>query len=477
MARLQEIPLGGDDREFNSKKSRQSLINLLAEGTRDGIYRTVKDTFGLTEFADESTAGATRGNLFVNSGFMYQVIGETLFRFNEFGTSENLGTCGGSGRARIFSNAVPGDNQIMVLNGIGQGFVFTNANGLVEVTDPDFFSTVAGDVLAERGWFVRDGTNEFFGSDISDLTAYNPLTFATAESNPDSVVQIIRKKSAIWVLGTRSIEYWQTITDDILPLRAVIGASKERGIAAVHSLAEAGERFCWFADDNTVRMIEGSQMTKISDLDFELRVRGDGTAGFPGFTVTDDAIGFFIDGPVHKIYYLTFPTEGYTWGYDFSTGFTHRRASNDLDFWRIGSVTLFNNKLYGSDILNGKIYELDQENKTENGSIMKRQLVTPTISAAVDWTLPLVEIEMEVGQVTDPTLNPVMIVEYSKDGGSTFKHHKSVNLGAWGELRRRVPIRQFGRIIRHRDFMLRFTVTDDVRVQFYSLWADMELDG
>lgn len=477
MARLQEIPLGGDDREYNSKKSKQTLFNLLAEGNADGTYRTVKDTYGLTEFADESNSGACRGNLFVNSGFMYQVIGGTLFRFNGFGTSENLGTSGGSGRARMFSNAVPGDNQIMVLNGIGQGFVFTNAAGLVEVTDPDFFSTVAGDVLAERGWFPRDGTNEFFGSDISDLTAYDPLTFASAESNPDVVLQIIRKKSAIWVLGSKSVEYWQTITDPTLPVRAVIGASKERGIAAVHSLAEAGERFCWFADDNTVRMIEGSRMTKISDLDFELRIRGDGTTNFPGFTVTDDAIGFFVDGPVHKIYYLTFPTEGYTWGYDFTTGLTHRRASEGIDYWRIGSVALFNNKLYGSDILNGKIYELDQANKTENGSIMKRQLVTPTMSAAVDWTLPLVEVEMEVGQVTDPTLKPVMIVEYSKDGGNTYRHHKSVSLGDFGDKRKRVPLRQFGRIIRHQDFNLRLTVTDNVRVQFYSLWGDMELDA
>lgn len=476
MAKLQEIPLGGDERSYNSTKSRQSLINLLAESNADGSYRTVKDTFGLTVFANESMSGATRSNLFVNSGFMYVVIGETLFRINEFGTTENLGECGGSGRAKIFSNGVPGDNQIMILNGIGQGFVFTNTDGLEQVTDLDFFATVAGDVLNERGWFAREGTNEFFGSEISNLKDYEPLTFASAESNPDEVLQIIAKKSALWVLGGKSIEYWQTINNVTLPLRAVIGASKERGIAAIHSLAEAGEKFCWFADDNTVRMIEGSRMSKISDLDFELRIRGDGTANFPGFTITDDAIGLFIDGPVHKIYYLTFPTEGYTWGYDFTTGLTHTRTSDDLGFWRIGSVTLFNNKLYGGDILNGKVYELDQANKTEDGAIMKRQITSPTISSAMDWTLPLIEIEMEVGQVTDPTLDPVMMVEFTKDGGNTFTHHSSVNLGGWGELRRRVPMRQFGRIVRHADFMLRFTVTDDVRVQFYSLWADIESD-
>ncbi len=479
MAELQQIPLGGAGKNYNSKKSRELISNLLAEGNADGTYRTVKDAAGLTEVTDQSASGATRSNLFINSGFMYAVIGDRLFRFDAFFVATNLGLVGGAApiRARIFANSVPGDNQIFILNGIGQGFVFTNGAGLVQVVDPDFFATVAGDVLSERGWFVREDTNEVFGSNISNFNAYDPLTFLSAESNPDNVRQLIAKKSALWVLGSRSVEYFQRITDVTVPLRSVIGASKERGIAAVDSLAEAGERFCWFADDNTVRMIEGQQMTKISDLEFELLVRGDGTPNFPGFTVTDDAFGFFVDGPVHKIYYLTFPTEGYTWGYDLATGMTHERASEGLGHWRIGSATLFNNKLYGGDILNGKIYEMDQGNKTEDGAIMKRVLVTPPISALVDWTLPLLELEMEVGQVTDPTLEPVMLVEYTKDGGNNYVSHQPVSLGNFGELRKRVPMRQFGRIVRHADFALRLTITDDVRVQFYGLYADIELDG
>ena len=206
-------------------------------------------------------------------------------------------------------------------------------------------------------------------------------------------------------------------------------------------------------------------------------MRGDVKPNFPGFTVTDDAFGFFVDGPVHKIYYLTFPTEGYTWGYDLGNGMTHERATEGLGHWRIGSATLFNNKLYGGDILNGKIYEMDQGSKTEAGEIMKRVIVTPPISAPVDWTLPLLELEMEVGQVTDPLLEPVMLVEYTKDGGNNYISHQPVSLGNFGELSKRVPMRQFGRIVRHQDFALRLTVTDDVRVQFYSLWADIEPDA
>lgn len=476
MAALQKIPLGGTYEDLNSAQSRQGVINLLGESTEDGSYKAIKDGPGLTLFST-LTSGAGRSNLFVNSGFMYAIAGTDLIRANEFGTVTVLGSVGGSGRGQIFSNSVPGDNQIMVLNGIGDGYVYTDALGVVQVTDPDFLATVAGTVQSERGYFARRDTNEFFASDISDFTAYNPLSFASAESNPDVVQTVIAKKSAVWVLGSESIEYFQSITDTTFPLRAVIGASKDRGISAVNSLADAGERFCWFADDNTVRMIEGSQMTKISDLAFELIVRGDGTTDFPGFSVTDDAIGFFVDGPVHKIYYLTFPTEQFTWGYDFTTGLTHLRTSETPGFWRVGAATLFNNKLYGLDIVDGFIYELDQSNKTENGVIMRRVLTTPTISAPHDWTLPYVELDIEIGQGTDPTLDPQMSVEYTKDGGYNYTTWGNISLGKYGDNRARVPMRLFGRIKRYADFALRFTFTDDVRVQMYSLWADIEPDG
>jgi len=74
-------------------------------------------------------------------------------------------------------------------------------------------------------------------------------------------------------------------------------------------------------------------------------------------------------------------------------------------------------------------------------------------------------------------LEPVMLVEYTKDGGNNYISHQPVSLGNFGALRKRVVLRQFGRIVRHQDFNLRFTVTDDVRVQFYRMWGDLNLDG
>ena len=68
MAKLQEIPLGGSEQDYNSVRSRQGVTNLLAEADVKGTYRTVKDTPGLTTFSTLAS-GAGRSNLFVNSGF------------------------------------------------------------------------------------------------------------------------------------------------------------------------------------------------------------------------------------------------------------------------------------------------------------------------------------------------------------------------------------------------------------------------
>ena len=473
---LTPLPLGYGEKDYNSIRSRTGLTNLLAELDGDAKYATVKDTFGLTLFAT-SNGDEGRSNLFVNSDFMYFIAGDFAYRADEFATVTELGFVGGSGRGLIFSNGIPGDNQVMFLNGAGLGYVYNDADGLVQVDDPDFLSTVHGDILDERGIFARRDTNEFFLSDISDLTAYDEESFGSAEQNPDNMVGVVILNSAAWMINQRSIEYWQGVNDEILPLRVVKGATKNRGCSAVGSIAKAGERFCFFADDNTVRMIEGSQMSKISDLEFELRVRGDGTPNFPGFSVTSDAFGFFIDGPVHKLYYLTFPTEGYTWAYDFNSQLSHLRSTEDLDYWRIGASALFNNKLYGLDNQNGQIYELNQGAKDENGSIMRRILTMPSVKYPADWTLPYMEVEMEVGQTTDPSADPKMIVEYSKDGGYTYVTHGTISLGKYGDRAHRVALRNFGRIVRHKDFILRFTVTDAVRVQFYGVWARIERDG
>lgn len=468
---MAEFILGAQNKNYDSKKSRGQIVNLIPEGNTNGSYRSLRRTEGLTQYRTVLPDGPVRSNLLVNAGLIYFISGTTLYAHIPGNGTLINGTVGGSGRAKLVANAVPGGSEIIILNGAGDTYLYSTALGLTLLTGTDnFFTSSSVTILNERFWFIRDGTNQFFASDVSDGSTYNALSFASAEESPDNAVACIAKKSALWILGSETTEYWQSIDNDTLPVRRVNGASKEWGILAIDSLAEINDNFAFLADDRTVRMMVGTQLVKISDLDFELKVKGNGTATFPGFSSVTDALGFFVDGPVHSVYYLTFPAEGYTWGYDVNTGMSHERESEGMGLWRVNTATKFNDKIICGDWLEAQLWVLDPNNKTENGATLRTKLVTPTISFEYDITIPLIEIDMEVAQTTDPTADPKMIVYYTKDGGNTYTNKGHISLGKFGVHRKRIPLRSFGRLVRYKDFGLKLEITDDVGVAFYGAY-------
>jgi len=467
------IPLGGGGEDFDSKRSRQELINLIPESNKGGEYKSVRMADGLTLYST-LTLGPVRSNIIVNGSLMYLVAGTNFVSVNKAGTETIIGAVGGTGRAQMAQNAAPAGNQIAILNGSGSGYIYTVGGALTPITDPDFFSSSSVTVLNERFWFVRDGTNEFFGSEISDGLSYNPLTFASAEESPDDAVAIVARKSALWVIGSRTMEFWQSTTDTTLPLRRVNGGTYDRGIASVDSLSETGEYFAFLADDGTVRLALDNQVRKISDLELELKIKGNGTLTSPGFNKIDDAVGFFVDGPVHKIYYLTFPDSGYTWGYDLTTGISLQRQTEGQGTWRAAESALFDNKRIIGDLQTGDLWKLDPNSITENGATLRTTISTPSISLDHDATIAFIEVDMEVATTTDPAADPKMRVSYSKDGGNKFINWGPIELGKIGAYRQRVVMRNFGRLVRHKDFILKFEVTDPVRVQYYGLYADVQ---
>lgn len=461
---MADFPLTLASEDYDSKRSKAVLFNLMFEANNKE-YQTVKRTEGLTEFS--SPAGVPRSNFLINADLLYLVADTQLFSITAAGLATDLGTVGGSGRAKLEQNSAPGGNQICVLNGSGDGYIFTVGGSLVQITDSDFFSSTSVAILNERFWFARDGTNEFFGSDISNGLSFDPLTFGSAEEAPDDVVSVIAKKSALWVIGERTSQYFQSFDDATFPLRAVRGATKERGIAAPDSIAEIGDFFAYLADDGTVRLFSGVDMQKISTLELELKVKGNGTLTTPGFSKIDDAIGFFIDGPVHKIYVLTFPTGGYTWCYDLTTQLNHERGSEGESTWRVGETRIFNDKIIAGDLFTQDVWILDPAAKKEGTTLQRTRLRSASVALPQNFTVPLIEIDMEVGQPEGPADDPQLMVAYSKDGGFNFTNHSQISLGKLGEYRTRVPLRRFGRVVRNKDFIVELETTDEVRIQYY----------
>lgn len=472
-----DIPLVSDGvRNYDSEEGMAELINLFPEQNNNRSFQSVRRTEGLSLFTSLTT-GPVRSN-FVRLGvLLYVVSGSRLYSISAAKVSVDLGEVGGGTAVAVLrQNARPEDPQILILNGAGSGFIYTTSAGILPVTDQDFteLTPQKGAILNEQFVLAESDSTRFFLSDVSNGFSYSPSSFGSAEQSPDNLVNIVAKKSAAWMMGSRTIEKWQTFNDPIVPLRFQQGASIERGVVAPDSVAKLDDFIAWLADDGTVRMIQGSKMIKISDLDLELRIRGNGTATFPGFDLITDARGWWVDGPIHKVYYLTFPNAGYTWGFDLTTGQSHSRVSENSNTWQAFESVLFDNKVLSGSLASGNIFELDPGNRTENGEIMRTSLTTPALSWSQNVTIPLVELDIEVGEVTDPNLDPKIFVSYTKNG-KTFINWGTISLGTQGNYRKRVPMRRFGQVIRNRNFALRFVTTDPVEVRYYGLKADIQV--
>lgn len=469
---MARISLGGFDEELDSKKSRTSAVNMYVEQTDKG-YVTFRGVDGLEEFVSLPESPIRSNFTISRSNNLYVVSGSSLFEIDTLGNVSNLGFVGGAGEAQIITNGVPADNQLLILNGLGDGYTY-DSNGLVKITDANFTdaSPRVGTILNEIFWVVKEDSNQFIGSAISDGTTWPVDRIATAEESPDFIVNTIAKRSNLYLLGAQTTERWVATSDIQVPVRVQKGGTLLRGCLAKFSLADLAETFAWLADDRTVRAVVGGQMVKISDLDLEQRLKGNGTLAQPKPGTVTDAIGFFVDDPVHKIYYLTFPTAGFTWGYDFTTGLSHIRETAIDDIWRVKESITWNEDVYGGDRLTGQIWKFTQAKKTEGEEFIRRLVRFPSISFEKNASIPLIELDMEVAQADD---NAKLVVRYSKDGGYTYTGWGEITLGNLGNYRTRVPLRNFGRLVRHKDFVIELRLTDPARFQLYGAYADVKM--
>lgn len=482
------VPLGGADRNYNSRKSRPQALNAYIETNTDKTFRRIRRTPGFLSFSDPGL-GPIRG-MYRLKNFVYIVSRNELYRVDEDGVATLLGDVGGS-TSLVKMNANGTDENEVIVISDQLGYLYDDIGGFRQITDPDFEADLFVASLNQIFWVNKPDSNVFIGSDTADGDLWDALRFGSAEQSPDPLVAIVATKTNLWLMGSRTCEYWQTDQSDLtVPVRPVAGATIERGVGAQKSVAQFQDQVFWLADDFTVWRISGSAAEPISDLNLEYAIAGEGFGDNLGYEAPERAEGFFIDHPVHKLYVLNFPTDQVTWVYDVSTGLWHRRESEGLTRWRGRESVIAFGKVLVGDYREGKIWEYKDGIFNEDGDSMKFQIVTPSLSDDdTDLYINHMELTMEVGVggvsgvaddgILKATPNiPTMKVEYSKDGGVTFKTvpEGDLSIGSAGQRNLKVIARfnENGQLRRGFNWVMRFTVTDDVAVIMYDLVYDVE---
>ena len=506
------IPLPGQSSDYNSKKSRGLLVNLMVEQNNDGSFRCIKRREGLSVFAtaadpvcsniqiDYSLGNISRALFATTSDIVIAVDNSVLSNQGAHGIADaEFGV-----RAIQNTTVLGGASTVQTLfyrdgSSSGSGSIYDGA--ITAITDPDFTgkNPIGGEFLSNRFIFADRGTDSFFLSDPGDGFVYDPLSTASADESPGTCSAIRAVKSNAWIFTESKVEYWQNFNDPTLPLRRVQGASLNIGLndaALVPPIDKMQDYIGFVGNDYTVRLIEGSGQRIVSDLDFSLMIMGDGTDEYPAKSIYPFVS--MIDGNEHKYLVVTsFDPAGvfsdiadFTWVYDITTGESHYRKSPIKDHWDMYySSSLTNSRFVGSsqiilmmshkDFNTGSgfsdpnIYRLESDIYTDDGEVFECILQTGSVSFDQDVVIEYVELEMETGVGNIDSPNPLMTVEYTKDGGSTWTTWGTVELGASGEGNNRVRMNSFGRLVRHRDFIMKFTVDEPVRLQFYGAYAEI----
>lgn len=369
-------------------------------------------------------------------GALWVVSGAFLYRVSSNLTVTLIGAVGASARIDIDSNAT----TIVVVSEPNAYYYDTSTSTFGQITDVDFTTRGAGDVefLDNFMLFREPVSGRFFSSNVGSATAFNGLSFATAESAPDNLVGLIVDHREAVLAGTKSFEIWELLGGSGFPFARVANGLIELGCQNGATLSKLDNSVFWLASDLTVRRLDGITPIKISHAGIEQALT---TA-----TVSSGkAFSYSFEG--HLYYVLQLP-EG-TFVYDATTKEWHERQTYGYSRWLAGCHAQFADKELVGDLTSGRIGYLSNTVYQDWDSIQRMEWTYQPVYAdgnrAFHDKLEVI-CEIGVGLTSGQGSDPQMMMEVSDQGGieGTFEALPSKSMGRIGAAGTTVEWTQLG---------------------------------
>lgn len=352
----------------------------------------------------------------------------------------------------------------------GSGTFDSYANlSYVQVDDASHVSFIDGYFL-----FNKLNTGQYYTSTWGDFSV-DPLSFATAEGDPDNLVAMIDNHRYLWLFNEKTTEVVIDTGNPDFPFERVPSGFIEKGCAAPFSVAKVDGVVFWLGRDRTgqgiVYAAQGLQPQRISTHAIEIAIQGYD----PDSITAADGYTYSMNG--HSFYVINFPET--TWVYDLTTKLWHERAYNNaglLERHRANYhefIPQYNIHLVG-DYADNRIYQFDDTVFADDTSAIKRIRSSPHISNSMKRlfcnSLQL-DIESGVGlsggvQGADPQA----MLDWSDDGGHTWSSEMWASIGAIGAYKARAKWNRLGSF---RDRVFRITISDPVKVSL--LGAELDI--
>lgn len=456
----------------------QRCINLYPEINEIGFGKeketaSLVSTPGLLNVATIGT-GPLRGIYYSSDGALYVVSYNKIYKLNSSFSATEIGTL------NTFTSTISfADNgtTLVFVDGTDGFYSTLGSSSITEITDVDF--KPADVVVYQDGYFIfnESGTGKFFISGLNDVTI-DGLDFASAEGNPDNIISIISDHRDLWLFGTQTTEVFFNSGNADFPFERINGAFLEHGCAATFSVAKMNNSVFWLSSDDKgnglIYMARGYQPQRISTHAVEYAIRG--------YSNISDAIAYTYQENGHHFYVLNFPSASTTWVYDASTNFWHERVytnNGEFERHRANYHAFAFNKHIVADYASNKLYEMNSQYYTDDGSEITRQRTAPHLTSGLKSVFyGSFQLDMETGVGLDGAssvqgYDPQAMLQFSDDGGHSWSNEKWTSFGKIGRRSQRAIWRRLGY---SRDRVFRITITDPVKIAIIGAELDVSLE-
>ena len=429
---------------------------------------------GVKQFSNTG-GGSCRGSWLFN-GVPFFVCGTSLFSVSESGVSTDHGTIAGTSRVSMTDN---GSFLVIVVPG-AQAYVWDKVT-VTEITDADF--RPSSSVVFKDGFFVFSASDgkTFFHSAINDPFSYNALEFGSAEVSADLIVSLHVNRNELYVLGELTFELFQNVGGTGFVFQRINGATMTRGSFTKYGTLEFDGTFVFIGGGvnervSVWRATGASSSQKISTDAIDTQIQKFNKEEISNaFTTT-----YSQDGQLLAIF--TFEStriDSKTFVYNATaSAFSGRSVWFEMqsgltdNSWRCNTIVKAYGKLLCGDSNDGRIGEFDKSVFDEYEENIFQQMATAPFSQN-GTTLFAGEFEATfeagVGLTTGQGSTPTVRMDFSDDGGRTFKGPFKRSIGKIGEYGHQSIWRRQGSFPDQR--IIRITKTEAVKGNLIRLAA------
>ena len=344
---------GGSYPGFSTNLANDRTINLYPElvETKQGkqigaLYSTPgqRKLLTLPNFGVGTVMGPCRGSrTMATTNKMIQVYGNTVMTVDTNNITVLLGHINTStGPVDIIDNGT----QVAVSDGY-QLWAYT----LVATATATLITTLPsapGVLVIQDGFGLTNilGTDQFYQSNLNDLTTWGALNFSSADAEPSPIVGMATLFRQVWIFKQNTTEVWNNVGGAGFTFQRMQGVYLQVGCQAPYSVATSGERVIWLGQNalgtSSVFMNNGYEAKPISTHAVDYKIIEYQKATQKGII---DAIGFVYNQAGHTFYVLTFPGGNATWVYDLTTQLWHERGewvNGQYNRWDPSSYCYYN---------------------------------------------------------------------------------------------------------------------------------------